>query len=93
MKELNNFRKFLAESDDLPTHKSEVDWYYINYDSDYSGPKGRTVPDAEGFDNPKKYKSTELYIKKGTEGRVKDGKFIDREGNDVEYIEKYFKKI
>lgn len=42
-----------------PTYISKVDWYYINDDSDYPGPKGRVVPDAKGFDNPSKYKGTE----------------------------------
>ena len=83
----------LAENTDKPTHKSKVNWYYINDNSDYPGPKGRTVPDAEGFDNPKKYKGTELYIKKGTKGWVDGHKFEDEEGNDVEYISDYFDEI
>ena len=86
-------QKVLAENESKPTHKSKVDWYYINDNSDYPGPKGRTVPDAKGFDNPKKYKGTELYIKKGTKGYVDGSKFEDEEGNDVEYKAEYFEKI
>ncbi len=85
--------KVLAENKSKPTHKSKVDWYYINDDSNYPGPKGRTVPNAEGFDNPKKYKGTELYIAKGTKGYVSGNKFEDEEGNDVQYKAEYFEKI
>jgi hypothetical protein len=85
--------KALAENESKPTHKSKVDWYYINDNSDYPGPKGRTVPNAKGFDNPKDYKGTELYIKKGTKGYVGGSKFEDEEGNDVEYKAEYFEKI
>jgi hypothetical protein len=85
--------KALAENESKPTHKSKVDWYYINDDSDYPGPKGRTVPNAKGFDNPKDYKGTELYIKKGTKGYVGGSKFEDEEGNDVEYKAEYFEKL
>tara|TARA_B110000503_G_C7139240_1_gene410187 strand:+ start:1421 stop:2284 length:864 start_codon:yes stop_codon:yes gene_type:complete len=85
--------KKLFENENNPTHKSKVDWYYINDNSDYPGPKGRTVPNAEGFDNPKKFKDTELYIKKGTKGYISNGTFKDEEGNDVEYKAKYFEKL
>lgn len=85
--------KKLVENENNPTHKSKVDWYYISDNSDYPGPKGRTVPDAKGFDNPKDYEGTELYIAKGTKGWAKDGKFEDEEGNDVEYKEEYFEKL
>ena len=89
--------KVLTENSSKPTHKSKVDWYYINDNSDYPGPKGRTVPDAKGFDNPKKYKGTELYVKKEDKGYVKDNKFIvasgEREGNDVEFKTEHFEKI
>ena len=89
--------KVLTENSSKPTHKSKVDWYYINDNSDYPGPKGRTVPNAKGFDNPKEYKGTELYIKKGTKGYVDGDRFIvasgKREGNDVEYKAEYFDKI
>ena len=78
---------------DKPTHKSKVNWYYIEDNSDYPGPKGRTVPDAEGFNNPKKYKGTELYIAKGTEGWVDGNRFEDEDGNDVQYKAEYFEKI
>jgi hypothetical protein len=85
--------KALAENEIKPTHRSNVDWYYVEEYSDYPGPKGRTVPNAKGFDNPKDYKGTELYIKKGTKGYVSGGKFEDEEGNDVEYKAEYFDKI
>lgn len=88
----SQYRK-LTEENSQPTHKSKVDWYYINDNSDYPGPKGRTVPNAKGFDNPKKYKETELYIKKGTKGYVSGTKFTDEDGNDVEYKAEYFEKI
>ena len=89
--------KVLAENESKPTHKSTVDWYYIEDNSDYPGPKKRTVPVAKGFDNPKKYKGTELYVKKEDKGYVKDDKFTvasgEREGNDVEYKAEHFEKI
>ena len=85
--------KILTENESKTTHKSKVDWYYINDDSDYPGPKGRTVPNAKGFDNPKEYKKTELYIKKGTKGYVKGSKFEDEDGNDVQYKAEYFEKL
>jgi len=85
--------KILSENKNKPTHKSKVNWYYIEDNSDYPGPKGRTVPDAEGFDNPKKFKGTELYIKKGTKGWASGNKFEDEDGNDVEYKAEYFEKI
>ena len=68
---------------------SKVDWYYINDNSDYPGPKGRVVPDAEGYDMSQ-YEGTELYIPKGTKGYIEDDKFIDEEGNDVPFLSKYF---
>jgi hypothetical protein len=85
--------KILTENKSKPSHKSKVDWYYINDDSDYPGPKGRTVPNAKGFDNPKEYKKTELYIKKGTKGYVNGSKFEDEDGNDVQYKAEYFEKL
>ena len=85
--------KILTENENKPTHKSKVDWYYINDDSDYPGPKGRTVPNAEGFDNPKEYEGTELYIAKGTKGYVSGNRFEDEDGNDVGYKAEYFEKI
>lgn len=85
--------KQLIENQDKPTHKSKVNWYYINDYSDYPGPKGRTVPDADGFDNPKKFKGTELYIKKGTKGWANGNRFEDEDGNDVQYKAEYFEKI
>lgn len=88
----NHFNQ-LTENESKPTHKSKVDWYYINDDSDYPGPKGRTVPNAEGFDNPKEYEGTELYIAKGTKGYVSGNRFEDEDGNDVGYKAEYFEKI
>ena len=88
----NQFNQ-LIENESKPTHKSKVDWYYINDDSDYPGPKGRTVPNAEGFDNPKEYEGTELYIAKGTKGYVSSNRFEDEDGNDVGYKAEYFEKI
>jgi hypothetical protein len=85
--------KILTENKSKPSHKSKVDWYYINDDSDYPGPKGRTVPNAKGFDNPKEYKKTELYIKKGTKGYVQGSRFEDEDGNDVQYKAEYFEKL
>jgi len=85
--------KKLNENQDSPTHKSKVDWYYINDNSDYPGPKGRTVPDTEGYDNPQDYKGTELYIAKGTKGYVSGNKFEDEDGNDVKYEAEYFEKL
>ena len=36
-------------------YKSLVNWYYIEDWSGYPGPKGRVIPDAEGYDNPNDY--------------------------------------
>ena len=89
--------KVLAENEIKPTHRSNVDWYYVEEYSDYPGPKGRTVPNAREYDDPTGYDGTELYVPEGTVGYIKDGKFIvasgKREGNDVEYKAEYFDKI
>jgi hypothetical protein len=89
--------KALTENESKPTHKSNVDWYYVEEYSDYPGPKGRTVPNAREYDDPTGYDGTELYVPEGTVGYIKDGKFIvasgKREGNDVEYKAEYFDKI
>jgi len=85
--------KQLTENENNPTHKSKVDWYYIEQNSDYPGPKGRVIPHAEGYDDPSEYEGTELYISKGTEGWAGHGKFEDEEGNDVPFKEEYFEKI
>jgi hypothetical protein len=74
------------------TYVSKVDWYYIDEYSDYPGPKGRVVPDTEGYYSPENYEGTELYMPKGTTGQVENDKFIDEEGNDVPFIPKYFSK-
>jgi hypothetical protein len=74
------------------TYKSLVNWYYIEDWSDYPGPKGRVVPDAEGYDNPSDYDGTELYISQGTIGNKKGNIFIDEEGNDVPFEDQYFEK-
>ena len=76
--------------DKKSTHISKVDWYYIDHSSDYPGPKGRVVPDAEGFDSPGEYNGTELYIRKGTKGYVDGNRFEDEEGNDVPFEKEYF---
>ena len=89
--------KALVENEIKPTHRSNVDWYYIEEYSDYPGPKGRTVPNAREYDDPTGYDGTELYVPEGTVGYIKDGKFIvasgKREGNDVEYKAEYFDEI
>lgn len=74
------------------TYKSLVNWYYIEDWSDYPGPKGRVVPDAEGYDNPSDYDGTELYISQGTIGDKEGNLFIDDEGNDVPFEDQYFEK-
>ena len=72
-------------------YTSKVDWYYIEEYSDYPGPKGRVVPDALGYDNPKEYKGTELYIAKGTQGLVYNNQFeVEKSGNTVPFESKYF---
>ena len=76
--------------DKKPTHISKVDWYYIDHSSDYPGPKGRVVPNAEGFDSPGEHNGTELYIRKGTKGYVDGNRFEDEEGNDVPFEKEYF---
>jgi len=73
-------------------YKSLVNWYYIEDWSDYPGPKGRVVPNAEGYDNPSDYDGTELYISQGTTGDKEGNLFIDEEGNDVPFNSQYFEK-
>ena len=73
-------------------YKSLINWYYIEDWSDYPGPKGRVVPDAEGYDNPSDYDGTELYISRGTIGDKEGNLFIDEEGNDVPFNSEYFEK-
>jgi hypothetical protein len=89
--------KALAENESKPTHRSNVDWYYIEEYSDYPGPKGRTVPNARGYEDPTGYDGTSLYVPEGTVGYVDGDKFIvtsgKRKGNDVEYKAEYFDKI
>jgi hypothetical protein len=74
------------------TYKSLVDWYYIQDWSDYPGPKGRVVPDVEGYDNPGDYEGAELYISQGTIGDKEGNSFVDEEGNDVPFEDQYFEK-
>lgn len=74
------------------TYKSLVDWYYVEEWSDYPGPKGRVVPDVEGYDDPSSYDGTELYIPQGTIGNKEGNLFIDDEGNDVPFNLEYFEK-
>ena len=89
--------KALAENKSKPTHRSNVDWYYVEEYSDYPGPKGRTVPNARGYDDPTGYDGTELYVPEGTVGYIDGDRFIvasgKREGNDVEYKAEYFDEI
>ena len=89
--------KALAENESKPTHRSNVDWYYVEEYSDYPGPKGRTVPNARGYEDPTGYDGTSLYVPEGTVGYVDGDKFIvtsgKRKGNDVEYKAEYFDKI
>ena len=73
-------------------YKSLVNWYYIEDWSDYPGPKGRVVPNAEGYDNPSDYDGAELYISQGTIGDKEGNLFIDEEGNDVPFNSEYFEK-
>lgn len=68
-----------------PTHKSLVDWYYIE-------DKGRVMPDVKGYDLTI-YPNKELYIEKGIEGWVFGNKFEDEEGNDVPFSEEYFETL
>ena len=89
--------KILSENENKPTHRSNVDWYYIEEYSDYPGFKGRTVPNARGYDDPTGYDGTELYVPEGTVGYIDGDRFVvasgKREGNDVEYIPDYFDEI
>ena len=99
LKELFLSENSVNESEIKPTHRSNVDWYYIEEYSDYPGPKeGRTIPnDTRKYEDPTGYEGTELYVSEGTVGYIKNGKFIvasgKRKGNDVEYIEEYFEEI
>jgi hypothetical protein len=90
----NQYRQ-LTENTDEPTHMSKVDWYYIGDNSDYPGPKGRTVPKAKGYDDPSTFEDTELYISVGTEGWVDGDDFMDEEENRVPYkgYEEYFGSV
>jgi hypothetical protein len=76
-------------------YESLVSWYYIEEWSDYPGPKGRVVPDAEGYDDPSKYEGTELYIPKGAKGYKEyagnTSYFTDYEGNSAPFKKEYFK--
>jgi len=87
----------LNENEIKPTHRSNVDWYYIEEYSDYPGLKGGTVPNTHGYADPTGYDGTELYVPEGTVGYVDGDKFIvasgKREGNDVEYKAEYFDEI
>jgi hypothetical protein len=83
----------VSENEGGNTHRSKVDWYYINEDSDYPGPKGRVVPIAAGYEDPRNFDGTELYISAETEGYVEGNSFFDEEGNDVQFDEQYFEKI
>ena len=83
----------ISENEDGNTHRSKVDWYYVNEDSDYPGPKGRVIPVAAGYEDPTRFKGTELYIPAETEGYKEGNSFFDEEGNDVLFDEQYFEKI
>lgn len=74
------------DQNDIPTHKSKVNWYYVE---DLGG---RVIPDAEGYDI-KSYPSKELYMRKGTKGQVDGNRFEDKEGNDVPFEAMYFEEI
>jgi len=83
----------ISENEGGNTHRSKVDWYYINEDSDYPGPKGRAIPVAAGYEDPTRFKGTELYIPAETEGYVEGNSFFDEEGNDVLFDKQYFEEI
>jgi hypothetical protein len=84
-------QKVKALNEETAIYTSKVDWYYIEEYSDYPGPKGRVVPDAPGYDNPKEYEGTELYIAKGTQGLVRNNQFeVEESGNTVPFESKYF---
>jgi len=95
-KRMQKLAGLITENNDnsyTPTHRSKVDWYYVNEDSNYPGPKGRVVPIAAGYEDPRNFDGTELYIPAESIGWVNDNKFEDEEGNDVPFLEKYFEKI
>lgn len=95
-KRMQKLAGLITENNDnsyTPTHRSKVDWYYVNEDSDYPGPKGRVVPIAAGYKDPRNFNGTELYIPAESMGWVNGTKFEDEEGNDVPFLEKYFEKI
>ena len=83
----------VSENEGGKTYRSKVDWYYINEDSDYPGPKGRVIPVAAGYEDPTRFKGTELYISAETEGYKEGDSFFDEEGNDVLFDEQYFEEI
>lgn len=77
---------------EVPTHISKVDWYYIDEESDYDGPKGIVVPNDD-YEDISQYEGTVLYMPKGTKGYVKDDDFINDEGSSVPFEPEYFEKI
>ena len=74
-------------------YRSDVDWYYVDENSNYPGPKGRVIPVAAGYEDPRNFDGTELYIAQGTTGNKIGDKFEDDEGNDVEFKKEYFNSI
>ena len=69
-------------------YRSDVDWYYVDENSNYPGPKGRVIPVAAGYEDPRNFDGTELYIAKGTTGNKIGDKFLIRNGTRAVVIEK-----
>jgi len=90
--EFKRMQKLAGIINEASTFTSKVDWYYVNDNSDYPGPKGRVVPDAEGYYSPENYEGTELYIPKGTKGYIEGDNFINDEGSNVPFEPEYFEE-
>ena len=89
--EFKRMQKLAGIINEASTFTSKVDWYYVNDNSDYPGPKGRVVPDDEGYD-VSQYEGTELYMPKGTKGYVEGDNFINDEGSNVPFEPEYFEE-
>ena len=90
--EFKRMQKLAGIINEASTFTSKVDWYYVNDNSDYPGPKGRVVPDTEGYYSPENYEGTELYMPKGTKGYVEGDNFINDEGSNVPFEPEYFEE-